>query len=284
MSDIIVPEYILYLIPIFFVTTFLFAALYLQMRSGCPEAPIFSKARKKGLPVVCKVNPGSGEGDFFLGEKKGPYDIAFYDEGGTGYSVDPSICGSGSQAAIQAPKGLSIYFFATNQWSALSVKNALGLKTLKNLVNRRFKELMFLDGATLAKFVIKNDSALEHDCTVYIRKYSPDLIDWESGETVRGENGRPLKMTPEELLNSVVALREEFKTTPLELGIFSYTAAFLDNPVTHMAQDLKTLESLIYQLVHDRDDAQVKIMMYAIAAIIVFIGGAIAFYMVTMKH
>lgn len=236
--------------------------LYVDIKRNAPEALVFAKARKKGLPVLCRTDIGSNYSQFLLGKKQKEGDIAFDDGDLPGLLVDPSLLGDSD--AMRFGRGLDIYFYASTQWMPMTNINALGLKTMATVVNTRYKELTFLPKQEVAEFMMTKDSDIYEDCITCIRRYNPEALDWETGNKVIDQYGNSIKMTPDELRDSITSLREELKKTPIETGFYSFAAAFLMNPVSHLAQDLEQLKMLIEMMVRAEYDKIMKLMPYVI--------------------
>jgi len=236
--------------------------LYVDIKRNAPEALIFAKARKKRLPVLCRTDVGSSYSQFILGKKQKDGDIAFDDGELPGLLVDPSLLGDSD--AMRFGRGLDIYYYASTQWMPLTAINALGLKTVARVADQRYKELSFLPKQELAEFLMTKDDDILADCNTCIRRYNPEAVDWETGNKVNDEYGNSIKMTPEELRDSITALREELKRTPIDTGFYSFAAAFLMNPVSHLAQDLEQLKMLIELMIRAEYDKIMKLMPYVI--------------------
>jgi len=255
-------EYAIGIPSIFFIGMVIFMFLYVNVKMNAPEAFIFAKARKKGLPVLCRTDIGSDYSKYILGKKKKEGDIAFDDDEHPGLLVDPSL--TSDTDSMRFERGLDIYYYASTQWMPLTTINALGFKTLARVADARYKELTFLPKQELAEFMMTNDTDLYEDCNTAIRKYHPTLVDWESGKTMVDSNGTPISMTAQELRDSLTALREELKTTQIDTGFYSFSAAFQMNPVSHLSQDLEQLKMLIELMLREEYDRIMKLMPYVI--------------------
>ena len=258
--------YVLGLVGALVIVVFAFMLYYMDIRRYNPEGKVFIKARKKGLPVLCRADIGSGYGNFLLGKKDKADDIAFDDGDLPGLMVDASILGESD--ALHCQRGLDIYFYASTQWMPLTVINALGMKTVKRLAQERYKDLLFLPDQEIAELVYTKSQELEQDCDTVIKRYSPICVDPETGEPLLS-NGKTIPMTGRDLAAAIAEFREELKTTPMDTGFFAFQAAFLMNPISHLSQDLEQLRMLIELMLRAEYEKILKLLPYVIMGLMV---------------
>ena len=84
------------------------------------------------------------------------------------------------------------------------------------------------------------------------------------------------------LVNRIETIKRDIATLPIAFGWYAGTEAFKNNAYGYSAQDLEML-----LIIHDKLQLadmmkKINIMIYAIAALIVLIGGGIAFYIITI--
>jgi hypothetical protein len=282
LPSIPIPLEIIVMVPVVFIFIIMILLWYiLQIRRYAMEAIIFMKGRKKDLPVLCRTDIGSGFSRFILGKKKKDGDIAFDDGELPGILVDPSLL-SDTQA-MRFGGGLDVYFYASKDWVPLTHINALGFKTARRVARSKskngaaiFPELQALTDQELMALLNTRQDELKDDCLLFIDKYKPIMVD---------EYGNEAVIRPDALADAIIELKEILSKTPLDLGFYSFMAAFVMNPISHLAQDLEQLKMLIEQLVAERYEKMFKLMQYAIIGIMVMgaiVLGAIAMFL-TMK-
>lgn len=261
--------YVLGLVGALVIVVFAFMLYYMDIRRYNPEGKVFIKARKKGLPVLCRQDIGSGYAKVLLGKKDKPDDIAFDDGDLPGLMVDASILGESD--AMHFERGLDMYFYASTQWMPLTTINALGMKTVKRLAQERYKDLLFLPDQEIAELVYTKSQELVPDCDTVVKRYSPICVDPETGNPIY-ENGKTVPMSGNDLAAAIAEFREELKQTPIDTGLFSFQAAFLMNPISHLSQDLEQLRMLIELMLRAEYEKITKWMQYILMGLIV-IGG-----------
>lgn len=273
LPSIPIPLELIIMVPMVLILVIMILLWYIfQIRHYAIEAIIFMKGRKKDLPVLCRTDIGSGFSRFILGKKKNDGDIAFDDGELPGILVDPSLL-SDTQA-MRFGGGLDIYFYASKDWVPLTHINALGFKTAKRVARSThkngkavFPELQALTDQELMALLNTRQDELKDDCLLFIDKYKPLMI---------GEDGRETIIRPEALADAIIELKEILSKTPLDLGFYSFMAAFVMNPISHLAQDLEQLKMLIEQLVAERYEKMMKMMQYVIMAMMLLGGISIA--------
>jgi hypothetical protein len=278
---ILIPlYYVLGLAGGFAISAMMGLLYWMDIKRYVPEAKIFKKARRKGLPVLDRQDIGSGYGRFLLGKKQKPDDIAFDDEDLPGLMVDASILGEAD--ATHYERGLDIYHYASTQWMPLTTINALGFKTIKRLINEKYKDLSFLPDEEICELLSTKSQEQLEDCETVIKKYSPTLVDNKTGVALVDPTGNSVWMTGRDLSSAITELREESKITPIDTGIFSYKAAFIMNPVSHQSQDLEQLRMLIELMLRAEYEKILKLMPYVIMALMLIaamVVGVAALYM-----
>lgn len=263
---IVIPlYYVLALAGGLAVVTFGFIIYFTDIRRYCPEAKVFVKARRKGLPVLCRTDIGSGDSAFLLGKKKNPEkDIAFSDDNLPGLMVDPSLLGETD--AMHFVRGLNIFYYGSTQWMPLTTITALGFKTIKRVVSERYKDLSFLPMQEVTELLNTKSADLQEDCNTVIRRYSPTQVDPKTGEQIYDERDNPALVTGAYLAEAITDLREELKVTPIDTGLYAFQTAFVMNPISHLSQDLEQLKMLIELMLRAEYEKLIKLMPYVIMA------------------
>jgi hypothetical protein len=276
--DIVFPLYYLLGIAGYAaVITFGFIIYFTDIKRYCPEAKVFVKARRKGFPVLCRTDIGSGDSAFLLGKKKNPdKDIAFSDDNLPGLMVDPSLLGETD--AMHFVRGLNIFYYGSTQWMPLTTITALGFKTIKRVVSERYKDLSFLPMQEVTELLNTKSADLLVDCDTVIGRYSPNLVDSKTGEVVNDSRGNPILMTGGYLAEAITDLREELKITPIDTGLYAFQTAFIMNPISHLSQDLEQLKMLIELMLRAEYEKMLKMMPYVIMAMMLMGMVAIVIY------
>lgn len=243
--------------------------IVIDTRSNAPEAAIFKRARKKGLPVLDITDIGTGESRFLLGKKDGVDEIAF-STGHYGIQVDPSLC-SGNTDPSRYRNGLAIYHYCSTKWLPISPHNVLAIQTVKNL-RVKYPDLDFLTDLELMTLLNTPRSDLKHDSERFLEKYSPVAI----------ERGTPITLTPNTLISRVREFQDEITKTPVDTGFLAYHHAFSSIPFAHAAQDLEQLKLLIQRKTYAQFQDQIKMWNYVIMALALLGGIGVVIYVISM--
>jgi hypothetical protein len=235
------------------------------------EGFMFAKARRKGIPVLCVVDVGSNQAKYELGTKKKKDDIE-YDNDLSGIQVDPSLT-TGGVIPTRFEKGLNIYTFSTIDWLPITNANALAYQTLSKWKNDR-KEYDFLTFQEFTTLISTPKHHLLHDVKNYISTKKPTYQYTEEGKLYEAE------LEAEDMIKLVDTARVAVAKLPIIPGFMTYNQAFEAIPQAYAAQDLELLKTLIRKQIEQEWLKKINVMMYAIAALIVMIGGAIAMFII----
>lgn len=290
---------------------------YQMDRKYCPEKKLFIKARKDGFPIIELTDIGSGNSVFELGTKKNADDINF-DSKFSGIRIDPILTSVGCEPKRFAG-GLDIYGYAYENWLPQTHRNHLAHRAISEYFHTKAKDLEFLTDIEFVALISTPETHLSHDVMIYINKYFKNtqqedsrgrtqtkavrrfqIVDEEEFVDLTLPNGTVIQsnnptfgqlvwveqeVTPQELVNRIQEIKREISNLPIAFGWYSGTEAFKNNAYAYSAQDLEML-----LIIHDKLQMadmlkKFNVMIYAIAALIVMIGGGLAFYIINMvKH
>lgn len=285
----------------------------------CWERSMIISARKDGIPIIELTDIGSGNTVWEAGRKKNKDDINF-DTQFSGIRIDPVLTSVGCE-----PKrfggGLDVYGYAYENWLPQTTRNHLAHRAISDYFHNKAKDLEFLTDIEFIALISTPETHLAHDVTIYINKYfknvqqvdrsgktlikavrryqTEDLEETVSltqadGTTIESSNptyGEQIwveqEITQQELVNRIEEIKRDIYRLPIAYGWYSGTEAFKNNAYAYSAQDLEML-----LIIHDKMQMadmlkKFNIMIYAVAALIVMIGGGIAFYVISMaggKH
>ena len=280
----------------------------------CWEKNLIVKARQKGIPIVELTDIGSGNTVWELGSKKNADDINF-DTKFSGIRVDPVLTSVGCE-----PKrfggGLDVYSYAYENWLPQTTKNHLAHRAIIEYFHSHAKDLEFLTDIEFIALVSTPETHLGHDVMIYISKYFKNIQeedqygrqtvktvrryqeidtaesipltqpDGTTVESINPNKGQLIwveqEITPTILVNRIEEIKRDIYTLPICFGWYSGTEAFKNNAYAYAAQDLEML-----LIIHDKLQMadmlkKFNIMVYAVAALIVMMGGALGFYIINM--
>lgn len=272
-------------------------------------------ARKDGVPIIELTDIGSGNTVWESGVKKNKDDINF-DSQFSGIRIDPVLTSVGCE-----PKrfggGMDVLSYAYENWLPQTPRNHLAHRAISEYFHTKAKDLEFLTDIEFIALISTPETHLAHDITIYINKYFKNVeVENSTGQkcvkTVRRYQTEDVEETiirkdaggneieienptfgeqiwveqeinAQELINRIQQIKADIYRLPICFGYYSGTEAFKNNAYAYAAQDLEML-----LIIHDKMQMadmlkKFNIMMYAIAALIVMIGGAIAFYVISMK-
>lgn len=315
----IVDELILILIAI---AVFQIPHMYfwMQRKSFNPEGEIFIKARKSGYPIIERVAM-SGFTRFELGEKEVKGDPVFKIDRNTrqGVHLDPRLS-SGGAPREYLMGGAEIMHYSTSSPTSMSSKTALAMSTIIKHVRKNYPHLDFLPEQLIIELIYRNRADLPHDCKNIVEMYDFDgkinvpqsILDAfrenieEQIRTKFEEEGRTEEPTEEEIESAYIQnvksyqkmyhaknlaetlqeIQDESVQLPVETNrYFSFVEAFQNSPIATFAADLQNYLTTIELISEKKKSLNEKdrMMIYAMAALVIIIGGAVAINMLPAK-
>jgi hypothetical protein len=288
-----------------FVSLYLAFRIWWVERRYCPERDKIVEARRNALPLIGLVDIGSNNATLELGKKKRSDDISF-DSKYSGIRIDPVLTSVGCEP--MRLNGIDVYWYAFENWLPQTVRNHLAFKAISEYKAKYCADLDFLTDIEFVALISTPETHLEHDIGMYISKYfrnvvsedpvsKKQIVRYVRRTQVEDENtreltpeGKPIpgtgkvvvkevEVAPNILIDRIEKIKSDVSQLPISRGWFSMTEAFKNNAYAYSAQDLEML-----LIIHDKQGLselikKINIMMYAIAAAIVFIGGGMGFYM-----
>lgn len=284
-------------------------------RRYCPERKIIIKARQTGCPVIELTDIGSGNTVWELGTKSNVNDIKF-DTQYSGIRIDPVLTSVGCE-----PKrfggGLDVYGYAYENFLPQTHRNHLAFRAIIEYFHTKATDLEFLTDIEFISLISTPETHLPHDVMIYISKYFKNIQVEDRGKKYtkmvrqfeRTDTREFLEVadaaapdgisripnpdfgmtewieqdiTTPDLVNRIETIKRDIMRLPIAFGWYSGTEAFKNNAYGYTAQDLEML-----LIIHDKLQLsdmlkKINMMVYVIAALIVMVGGAIAFYIVTL--
>jgi hypothetical protein len=316
-TAVLIPFYMVLLGVVFLLAAIGWAVIdWDKNRKYCPERKIFIEARRKGIPVINLVDIGSGNAVFELGTKKNPNDIKF-DTKYSGIRIDPILTSVGCEP-MRHGGGLDIYSYAYENWLPQTHRNNLAFKAIIEYFHTVATDLEFMTDIEFVSLLSTPETHLAHDVHVYISKYFKNkTVTDEQGnqftkmvsqyqkqdmrETLEvrdntAPNGMSIVPNPDygtwawyetditapTMVDRIQTIKRDVSKLPIAFGWFSGTEAFKNNAYGYSAQDLEML-----LIIHDKLQLadmlkKINLMIYVVAALIVMVGAAIAFYIITI--
>jgi hypothetical protein len=277
--------------------TTLFLVVFWYKRFN-PEGWLFIRARRDNVPILKLHELGGGKVHRILGQKE-KKDYPWFETNFFGVQLDPAF--SSRCIPERSIGGLEEYNYSTIHPLPLSSSNARAMCTIKQYVRDHFMELDFLcDYEVLCLLGAPRDH-LEHDCQLYIDKYHPDIdsIDFEEGMSKEAlemlnpdareqyisthRNRSALEL--HRFVDLIKSIQDLTATLPLDCGPFSYSEAFQVVPHGFLSQDMHALIQLVKRLALKENDTQyIKWMAFGVMVLLILVGGAIAYVMITGNH
>jgi len=200
-----------------------------------PERNIFVKARKKGIPVIRK-HALNGFFQFVLGEKekKGDPMWKFDKDTNEGIRFDPRLQ-SGSVPKSFTRGGLEMLDYSTSSPFALSMRNALGMKTVLKYARENHPVLAIFSDQLVLEYVGRNRADLPHDCTNLAETYDLDIEFTEND--LAGIRDAVTKNITDDPNSST--MKPEDKEEAIENGIKQYILDYKRNTLVRTFQDIQ---------------------------------------------
>lgn len=279
----------------------------------CQERKIIIAARRTGTPINELIDIGSGNTVWELGTKSDPNDIKF-DTKFAGIRVDPVLTSVGCE-----PKrfggGMDVYSYGYENWLPQTHRNHLAHRAISEYFHSKAKDLEFLTDIEFVALVSTPETHLAHDVMIYISKYFKNvqvdnagyvqtkmvrqvqIVDENEYIEVVSPDGTVSKVenpdyghliwieqeiTPQTLVNRIEEIKRDIYNLPICFGWYSGTEAFKNNAYAYAAQDLEMLLIIHDKLALADTLKKINMMIYVIAALIIMIGGALAFYIINM--
>jgi len=145
---------------------------------------------------------------------------------------------------------------------------------------RQFREI------DMREFLVDDREIIEVDDnssdTGKARIKNPDIGKKTPNPTYGLEVTKEQDVTAQELVNRIESIKRDISTLPICFGWYSGTEAFKNNAYGYSAQDLEMLLVIHDKLMLADMLKKINIMIYAIAAAIVFIGAGIGVYILSI--
>jgi len=274
MSTIGLEWMLVILIPVAAIGYLLFIWHVLNIRKNAPEAEVYAKARKKNLPII-RITDTSEREELAVGVKERKGDISFDSKRVEPYGIylDPRILGIAPETRTK--DGVQIFHYSTNLSLPLGSKNARGLLSIIRYVRDQYPELNFLDDSELIELIGTSRDDLYHDAKNYIDEYEPEILSKNPGDAT--------DMKTEELVELIEDIQDETNTLPVDTGFYSYAEAFKKIPTAMLPQDINQLIMWVYRKARKdiRWDAE-RLMMYAMAVVMVLAGVGVTIYILSI--
>jgi hypothetical protein len=277
MATLLPAEYV-YLSAFAFIGLLIYHIYYRnEIRTWNPEGPLFVKARKKDIPLLDMVDPGTNTARFVLGYKD-KEDDPVYDKDSWGLHADPSYT-EGDASPERHPNGLVIQHTSTTMTFPVSPKNALAQKTILDHRHDRpeFRELDFLDSRDLLILLNSPANHLKENAELFLEKYKPMTVGMdELGEVIE------IPMEANDLIDHVKAFKTYCQKLPIGGGTFSYGEYFRNSPYAHSSQTTQRINHLFDMKAKKNALAMLNLFNYAIIACMILGATGVVIYIISM--
>jgi len=241
------------------------------LSSYVPEWTKFWKARSGNVPCLC-VTGMSGDTEFYIGTKSKPGEITFNTEH---FSMKMDPMKTGRAQPERWAKGMRVLHYFSMFPYPETVLSAKGLDTLYRTIRETIPSLAFLSRTDLISLLQTKRGDLFAYCETMAGKYKQEYN--EDGVKVP-------PMATQDLYNEIIRAQDLAAETPIETGFFSYEEGFKNAPSAYTSADASALVTVTEELaLKNRKDGDNKIMVYAIAAMMVLVGGGLGGYMLSMS-
>jgi len=252
MEIFIKLEYLVAIAAVGAIGWIIYVDYWMRIRKFAPEAPIFAKCRKKGLPVLEIM--GGGKVSWIAGEKRNRGDLSFKDTT-YGVSIDPRILGR--DTPLIARGGMQITHYSTKFPFSVTEKSTRSLIAIIDHVRENHPELNFLIDIDVITLLGTARSDLVHDCGNYIDAQDPE-------------------MDTDTLVGTIEKIQDETATLPPKTGFFSYAEGVQLNPSVFLTQDVRVIiASIRSQVLADHKTDMNDIVKYGMAAMMVLVGAGL---------
>lgn len=294
---------------------------YQMNKKYCPERGVIITARRNGVPIIELIDIGSGNAVWELGVKKNVNDIKF-DSQYSGIRVDPVLTTVGCEPkrfgggldvysyayenwlpqthrnhlAARAivtyfhTKAKDLEFLTDIEFVALvSTPETHLAHDIMIYISKYFKSTESTIGGKKVRKMLRREQIIDPDqyiMGVNENGESVPLID-EKGEKVLNPTYNQLiwvetEVNPADLINRIEEIKKDIYMMPICFGWYAGTEAFKNNSYAYAAQDLEML-----LIIHDKLQLadvlkKINMMTYAIAALIIMMGAALGYYIVSM--
>ena len=291
-------------------------------RKYCQERSIIISSRRDGIPINELTDIGSGNTVWELGTKKNVNDIKFdtrfsgirVDPILTSVGCEPKRFGGGMDVYSYgyenwlpqthrnhlAHRAISEYFHtkATDLEFLTDIEFVALVSTPEThlahdimiYVSKYFKNIEVRDGdGQIYTKVVRQIQTLDTQELIGVTNEdgTPELDGDGKQVVVKNPTFGQLvwveqEITAQSLVNRIEEIKRDIYKLPICFGWYSGTEAFKNNAYAYAAQDLEML-----LIIHDKLQLadmlkKINLMTYAVAAAIVFIAGALAFYIISM--
>lgn len=223
-----------------------------RIKKFAPEAPVFAKCRKNGLPVIEVM--GGGRVSWIAGEKRNRGDLSFKDTT-YGIAIDQRILGR--DTPLVARGGMQVTHYSTKFPFSVTEKSTRSLIAIIDHVRENHPALNFLIDVDVITLLGTPRSDLEHDCRNYIDAQDPE-------------------MDVDTLVGTIETIQDETAILPPKTGFFSFAEGIQLNPSVFLTQDVRVIiASIRAQVLADHKTDMTDLAKMGMAAMMVLVGAGL---------
>ena len=285
---------------------FLFGLTIVRYWFGAPEGFMIMTSRATGVPLLLDLELGSNNADLVLGEKESPKAMVFKDDE-SGTKVDPAML-SNACSPIRLPKGLDLYLYGYFDFMPQNPTQSAAYKAIEQYFHSdKCKDLHFLTTVEFIELISDPEHYLEHNALMKLNKYfkvAPKMtvVDGVAVPATVIENGKAVpvstyvrrftddatgKMYDQDMdvptmLQKIAESRNDIASLPCYIGPIAGTEAFVNNLYPYSAQHLSHVLMLNDEINKMENENKEKILLYALAVVMVCIGGGLGMYIASL--
>jgi len=229
-----------------------FIMYWTDIRKWVPEASVFKKCRKKGLPILEVIS--GGRIGWVAGEKVQKGNLDFKDRT-YGLFVDPRILGN--VPALVTKGALQVLHFATKFPFPVTPGSSSALVEIRNYARENHPELSFLDDLMLMQLVATDRADLDYNTQKVVSRVDA-MID--TGAVVL----------------SIIQIQEATSQIQCNDGIIPFEAGIQLNPSVFLSQEVASMINIVraqVEMAHNQkmDD----VLKYGMAIFFVLLGAGL---------
>ena len=229
-----------------------FVLYWTDIKKWVPEASVFKKCRRKGLPILEVIS--GGRVGWVAGEKilKGSLD---FKDRTYGLFVDPRILGN--VPALVTKGALQVLHFATKFPFPVTPGSSSALVEIRNHARNNHPDLAFLDDLMLLQLIATDRADLEYNTQRVVSRVDT-LMDTDA------------------VVSEIIQIQEATSRIKCNDGIIPFEAGIQLNPSVFLSQEVASMINIVRAQVEMlRDKKMDDIMKYAMAIFFVMLGAGI---------
>jgi hypothetical protein len=229
-----------------------FILYWTDIKKWVPEATIFKKCRRKGLPILEVIS--GGRIGWVAGEKTLKGDLNFKDRT-YGLFVDPRILGN--VPALVTKGALQVLHFATKFPFPVTPGSSSALVEIRNHAREKHPDLSFLDDLMLLQLVATDRADLEYNTQRVVSRVDT-LMDVDA------------------VVSEIIMVQEEMSHVHCNDGLIPFEAGIQLNPSVFLSQEVASMINIVRaQVEMARNQKMDDVLKYGMAIFFVLLGAGL---------